>query len=236
VIGLRDRLAAGLARAGVSPDALSWLGLGWSIAAGACLALGASWAAALCLLAGGAMDVLDGATARIAGRSSAAGALLDSTLDRVSDAVVYLGCALHYALAGNVTLVALAFSAQASGLFVSYVKARAENLVEDCGSGYWQRGERCVLFLAAALVGHVPAGLWLLGTAPALTARSRFAAGRRLLRGQDPRPETPGTWERGSPAYLGLTLACLGFVVAGPWLHPAIAGASDPLRSWLGQP
>jgi CDP-diacylglycerol--glycerol-3-phosphate 3-phosphatidyltransferase len=238
VVRLRNRWAAGLARAGVSPDALTWLGVAWSIAAAACLALGASrgssplvWAAALCLLAADAMDMLDGATARAAGRSSAGGALLDSTLDRVSDTVVFLGCALHYALAGNVTLVALAFSAQASGLFVSYVKARAENLVEDCGGGYWQRGERCALFLFAVLLGHVPAGLWLLGTLPALTARSRLAAGRRQLRGQGAGPGS--TWERGSLPYLGVTLACLLFLALGPRLHPAVAGASDPLRSWL---
>lgn len=238
VVRLRDRWAAGLARAGVSPDTLSWLGLGWSTAAAACLALGASngstlvWAAAVCLLLAGAMDMLDGATARAAGRSSASGALLDSTLDRLSDSVVYVGCALHYALEGHVTLVALAFSAQASGLFVSYVKARAENLVDDCGGGYWQRGERWSLFLGAALFGHVPAGLWLLGTAPALTARSRLVAGLRQLRGHDPRPVAPA-WERGAPAYVGFTLACVAFLALGPRLHPAFAGASDPLRSWL---
>ena len=61
----------------------------------------------------------------------------------------------HFAWYGNITYVVLSIAALGNAVLISYVKARAENLVDHCGVGAWQRGERCVVFLFAAFVGYL---------------------------------------------------------------------------------
>ena len=76
-----------------------------------------------------AMDVLDGAVARMGRLESGFGAVLDSTLDRLSDSAVFMACAVHFAWTGNVTYVCLSLMALANAYPISSVKARAENVV-----------------------------------------------------------------------------------------------------------
>jgi CDP-diacylglycerol--glycerol-3-phosphate 3-phosphatidyltransferase len=252
---LRDAAAAALALRRVRPGALTWGGLILALGAGACLAVGAGhgapWAAraevrswwpvvgALLLLCSGAMDLLDGPLARAGRRETCVGALLDSTLDRCSDGAVFLGCAVHFAAAGNATLVLLSGLAIGGSLLVSYVKARAETMIESCGAGYWQRGERVLLFAAAVLCGHVPAGLWLLGLGPWLTVRRRLRDAAAVLAGRPPRAagalaKRLFLWRhpRGSLGYDLWTLALVAFVLVAPALWPGFAGA-DPLGAVL---
>src|SRR5689334_14223943 len=74
------------------------------------------------------LDMVDGAVARATGTAGPTGALLDSTLDRISEAVV-LGGVLVYALhRGSEEQATLAFAAVVGSLMVSYVRARAEGL------------------------------------------------------------------------------------------------------------
>ncbi len=254
----RDALARGLLRLGATPNALTVLGCLLTCAAAACLVVGAghvppwqradagisqSWyplIAASILLLAFAFDVLDGAVARVGGMTTPFGAVLDSTLDRISDMALFGGCALHFAWHGNVTYVALSIAALSNAVMISYVKARAENLVDHCGVGSWQRGERCVLFLFAAIVGHIPAALWVLGTFPFFTAvrRLRHAhrrAGQRTL-------ERPSGWRwfvqpwrhrRASPGYVLASAALFAFVLLGHRVWPLMGPDADPLRAVL---
>ncbi|MHC4416483.1 MAG: CDP-alcohol phosphatidyltransferase family protein [Planctomycetota bacterium] len=251
----RDAVAGALVAAGVSPNVLSWVGFVMACGAAVCFGAGAghalpwegaraavaSWwpiIGAVFLAASGSVDMLDGALARRGRLQSDFGALLDSTLDRLSDLVIFLGCAIHFALAGNVTLVVLSILAIGSGFLVSYVKARAENLVDRCSVGYWQRGERLVIFVVAALVGHVPAGLWLLAVGPMFTVARRVRHGYVLLSGTGGRD--PDGWgqrlaiwhsPRGSLGYDLCTALLVGFVLVAPWIHPVFTGSADPLRT-----
>lgn len=243
---LRDAIARRLVALGATPDALTWTGAGLALAVGACLAVGAghaapwepglghasAWplAAAAFMLLAGAMDVLDGAVARVGGRASRYGAFLDSSLDRLGDLLPFLGCAVHFAVIGNATMVALAFAAAMHAQLISYVKARAENFVPGCGVGYWQRGERYVYLLCAAALGRVPSILWVLGTLPAFTVLARLRHAGALLRD---RPPPPDRFRRGRPAY---DVACAVQGVAAfvaPWIHPWFAGNGDPLGALL---
>jgi CDP-diacylglycerol--glycerol-3-phosphate 3-phosphatidyltransferase len=169
-------LVPALARLGVTPDMVSWAGLGLAIACGACLAVGAShtlplggpkpdaswWPVLAGLMLGlsALADLLDGDLARARGAGSRFGALLDSTLDRFGDAAILTGCALHFAALGNVSYVLLACLGLTVTIQVSYVKARSETLVEapKRSVGYWQRGERMVALLCACFLGHVDRG------------------------------------------------------------------------------
>ncbi len=112
-------------------------------------------AGALVLL-GGVFDILDGQVARASGLSSVFGSFYDSTLDRISEIVVFLGI---FSLYGGghpdfeypwmVYTVALAM---AGSLMVSYTRARAEALGLDCNVGLMQRPERVVLIGVSSLL------------------------------------------------------------------------------------
>ncbi|MDW7672626.1 MAG: CDP-alcohol phosphatidyltransferase family protein [Bacillota bacterium] len=91
-----DRVAERLHRAGFTPDQITLAAFAMGIAAG--FFISRHWmAAALAFLwLSGILDVLDGTVARLSGRSSAIGALMDLILDRMVEAAVILG---FYALA-----------------------------------------------------------------------------------------------------------------------------------------
>jgi CDP-diacylglycerol---glycerol-3-phosphate 3-phosphatidyltransferase len=271
IAAARDAVARRLIRIGATPNRITLVGFLVTCGAGYCLARGASqsvpyfsfggatgsgwWpalAAALLLLAG-ACDMLDGAVARVGRMGSRSGAVLDSSIDRLSDMAIYIGCFLHFALLPrpNITYQVLAVIALCNGVLISYVKARAENLIEDCSVGYWLRGERFAAILIGCTVGHVPAVLWQMAISCAFTVWRRMPFAHSVLRATDagrplpPRGPHPGwrgaiqLWRRprGSVAYDLVTGAHIAYIVVAPGVWPVLrasgAGA-DPLRDWLG--
>src|SRR5262245_48385485 len=101
--GVTDRARAflqpavrGLVRMGVTADGLTLAGFFLSLPAGALFAAHRFGSGAIALVVCGLCDALDGSVARATGKSSRAGAFLDSTLDRYSELAVHLGLLLHY--------------------------------------------------------------------------------------------------------------------------------------------
>jgi CDP-diacylglycerol---glycerol-3-phosphate 3-phosphatidyltransferase len=145
-----------LVRHRVHPNLLTTLG--FVVTAGAGLAFHwqyVSWAGFLMLL-GGLFDILDGRVARLTGLGSKFGAFYDSTLDRISEIVVYLGIVSLYNAQfrtdpADVGMIYLVMLAMAGSLMISYTRARAEALGLDCRVGLMQRAERVVLIGGAAL-------------------------------------------------------------------------------------
>jgi CDP-diacylglycerol--glycerol-3-phosphate 3-phosphatidyltransferase len=125
-------------------------------------------------------DLLDGTIARLSEKGSNAwGALLDSTLDRLTDAVI-LGSVLWYLIAQDDPLVPLVLSTIVLGFLISYIKARAESLGIDCNGGFAERTERLIIVLtttgfAGLGFGYVMAiGFWLLAIASFITVVQRL--------------------------------------------------------------
>ena len=148
-----NALARLVAQTGITPNALTLISLAPAIAAGV-LAAGAHffWAAVL-MLASGLFDILDGALARQTGRASRFGALLDSSLDRLSDAAVPLGLVLVYAPHGPAVMVpALAVL---SGYTISYVRARAEGLRFELPRLWLRREDRMAVMVLALVLAPV---------------------------------------------------------------------------------
>jgi CDP-diacylglycerol--glycerol-3-phosphate 3-phosphatidyltransferase len=144
-----------LAYHGVTPNALTYSALFMALASGVAAALGWFLAAAVCLLISGAFDLLDGIVARAAQLSTRFGALLDSTVDRLADALPLLGMVVacsRTALASAVLVLAMM-----TGFAVSYVRARAEGLGIQLPPLFMRRAERVVLLLVALLVGSITA-------------------------------------------------------------------------------
>jgi CDP-diacylglycerol---glycerol-3-phosphate 3-phosphatidyltransferase len=93
----------------------------------------------LLILLGGFFDILDGRVARLTKLGSKFGAFYDSTLDRISEIVVFLGILSLYNSyrqeLGDVGMIYLVMLAMAGSLMISYTRARAEALGLDCRSG-----------------------------------------------------------------------------------------------------
>ncbi len=257
----RDALARGLIALRVTPNHLSAAGLLLTLVAAGALLRGAGqdwgqtpagrwpapvWAGVFLVLAA-ACDMLDGAVARLGRLGSAIGTVLDSTLDRAGDLVIYLAIAAHFAWRGNVTHAVLAVVALANSNLISYVKARAENLIPDCSVGYWLRGERFAALLIAAFSAHVPGVLWQQAISPAFTVLRRVRWTVLVLEARrtghpDPQAGPSAGWRgwlhpwrfpRGSLPYDLVTGTNIAYIVFGQWLWPALDGRWDPLRSWL---
>jgi phosphatidylglycerophosphate synthase len=127
-----------LASHGVTPNALTYAALSMALASGVAAALGCYLIAAACLLVSGAFDLLDGIVARAAHLSSRFGALLDSTVDRLADALPLLG--LVIACSQTALASAVLVSAMMTGFAVSYVRAHAPR--RACGAAPFGSGSR----------------------------------------------------------------------------------------------
>jgi CDP-diacylglycerol--glycerol-3-phosphate 3-phosphatidyltransferase len=180
--GIRDgarKIMAGVARGavalGLTPNAVTVLGLVPAVAAGAAFASGQVRLGGLFLLISGMMDMLDGAVARVAENESKFGALLDSTIDRYAEITVYLGLAILYRDSAALIGVILALS---GSLMVSYVKARAEGLGLTCNIGLLQRPERLIILMVGAFLGPG----YLVWAIYIIAVLANFTAFERLMR------------------------------------------------------
>ena len=177
----------GLARAGVTPDAVTLTGTLGAVASAAFLiGNGQLFWGAFTVTVFVLLDMLDGALARARGGGSLFGAVLDSTGDRASDAAIFASLAWWFSGAGdNRLLVLLSLVCLVLGVLTSYVKARAEGVGLSADVGIVERTERLILVLTGAgLTGlgvpyalHV--GLWVLLVGSAVTVGQRFVAVRR---------------------------------------------------------
>jgi CDP-diacylglycerol--glycerol-3-phosphate 3-phosphatidyltransferase len=175
-----------LAALGVTPLALSLAGLLGNLVAGVLIAEGALVTGGVVTSFASALDILDGALARATGSASRTGAMIDSVLDRVSEAAV-LGGVLAYALGrGDDEQAMLAFIAVVGSLLVSYVRARGEALGLTLTDGLFTRPERVFLLCAALIFGFLRVGLWLLAVLTVLTAFQRLMLAVRALRAEPP--------------------------------------------------
>ncbi len=206
IAAARDAVARQLVRIRVTPNTLTLLGIVITIGAAMCYAMGPSqgkfaWnldpdaaANGFLLLAGGlillasACDMLDGAVARIGGKKTKFGAFLDSSIDRISDFAVYAGIAAFYARQdpANVLFVLLSMMAFFNSFMISYTRARAEDIIESCSVGYWQRGERSAAILIATFAHNIPALVLQQAILPAFTVYRRMAHTRAVLAGKRP--------------------------------------------------
>ena len=125
-------------------------------------------------------DLLDGTIARLSAKGSNAwGALLDSTLDRLTDAVI-LGSVLWYLISEDDALVPLVLATIVLGFLISYIKARSESLGIECNGGFAERTERLIIVLtttgfAGLGVPYIMGiGFWVLAIASLLTVLQRL--------------------------------------------------------------
>jgi len=174
-----------LARTPVTPNTITWFGFLLAVSAAALIVRGHLVAAGFVVLVAGFLDIVDGALARHTSQLTRFGAVLDSTLDRLSEAMLLLGILGLFLLTEEQPVlftslakewsVLLIFIALISSSLVSYIRARAETLGMECQVGLFTRGERVIVLVL---------GLWLNQLIIALAIIAVFSlitAGHRLL-------------------------------------------------------
>lgn len=173
--GLLTDIAAVVARTGLTPSMLTWLGVAFSAFTAWVLSRGAFMAGGVLVLVAGFFDALDGSLARATGRVSAFGAFLDSTLDRLAEAVLYLGLLVFFAgQPGSRQEIVLTYLTIVGSLMVSYTRARAEGLRFECKVGLFTRFERVLVLSLGLIFAQIRVALWILAAGSFLTAFHRM--------------------------------------------------------------
>lgn len=159
-VRLLNPVVEALVRRRVHPNIISTIGFFVTLAGAAIIFAQSLVLGMTVFLLGGMMDILDGRVARETGLASKFGSFYDSTLDRVSEIVVYFSLYAYFRPLPDFWWVGyVVIAAMVGSLMVSYTRAKAEALGVDCTVGLMQRAERVVLLglggLLTPLVGAV---------------------------------------------------------------------------------
>src|SRR5207245_2647121 len=128
-----------LARGHINPNILTFVGVAINVGSGLLFGFGRFFWAGIVLIVANLFDMLDGQVARLSGRVTSYGGFLDSSLDRLSDMVVFVGLMVFYArdTEFHSTLnVFLAGAGMMGSVMISYASARAESLIPKCDVGF----------------------------------------------------------------------------------------------------
>src|SRR5512140_467654 len=86
-----DAMVRGLASIGIAPNILTTIGVTLNMGSAVLFGYGQFFWAGIVLIVANLFDMLDGNVARLTGNVTKFGSFLDSSLDRLSDMVVFLG-------------------------------------------------------------------------------------------------------------------------------------------------
>ena len=139
----------------VHPHVITFAGLLLSILAFNFFRQGLFFYAGLVVILAGMCDVLDGRLARDTKTITRFGALMDSTIDRYSEVLMFLGIAMFFHDRQSYIVYLIIFAITGS-FMVSYTRARAEGLGIDCKIGLMQRPERVTYLAIGSLLGSIP--------------------------------------------------------------------------------
>ncbi|MCB9454332.1 MAG: CDP-alcohol phosphatidyltransferase family protein [Anaerolineaceae bacterium] len=172
-----SQIGLALHRIGIHPDVLTVAGLVVVVVAAVNIANGRFQTGGLILLLGLPLDALDGAVARAMQRKGKFGGVLDSTLDRYADGLIFGGIGYAFALQGRMEYTVLALAALLGAFTVSYVRARAGEAGLSVKIGLFSRLERVAVLLVMLLIpvqGLLEIGLWVLAIGTNISGLQRL--------------------------------------------------------------
>ena len=168
-----------LAKASITPNAITWFGFLVTVFAAGLIITENLFAAGFVVLIAGFFDMLDGALARLTNQATRFGSVLDSTLDRFSEAVLLLSILVIYARGQLVAESLLVAIALLGSLMVSYIRAKAEALGIDCKAGLFTRPERVIVLALGLLLSQINYALTI--ALVIIVFFSFFTIGQRLF-------------------------------------------------------
>jgi len=188
---LASRSVSSLARTRITPNVLTTTGVSLCLVAAVLVPfedradkLLVYWLAAAIFVVGSLLDILDGALARVGGKSTPFGAFFDSTTDRVGEGAMLAAIALVFSRHGQDWAVVIAVAAVVGSFLVSYTRARAEALGLKGDVGLGSRAERVVLITAGLVFapwGGLPWAIVALAATAWLTVVQRILHVRKQL-------------------------------------------------------
>ena len=163
-----------LSRIGVRPNTLTFINLALSLVAAYVVAIGHFFIGGLLIVLSGLFDLLDGALARFSEETTKFGAILDSVVDRISEAAVLFGLVVWYISQGTTLEIWLILGIIISSFLVSYIRARAEGLGLQCQVGLFTRAERVIVLAIGLLINQVFIALCILVLFTSITVAQRL--------------------------------------------------------------
>ena len=152
---ITDPIVGILSKSGITPNALTLINLALNIGAAYVIATGHFIIGGILVLVSGLFDLLDGALARSTKQTTKFGAILDSTVDRISEAALLCGLLIWYISQGASLEIVLIFAVLIGSFLVSYIRARAEGLGWQCQVGLFTRAERVIVLAIGLLINQI---------------------------------------------------------------------------------
>jgi archaetidylinositol phosphate synthase len=175
-------VAKGIASTGITPNQITIIGFLVSLVAAYFFFASQQFWGGIFILITGFFDVLDGAVAKITGKVSKWGGVLDSSLDRYSDLII-----IGAIILGGLCDPLWGILAMIGSVMVSYVRARSElEGVKMAGVGIMERAERLLILVVAALLGYTWAGIILLAILTNFTVLQRLYHAHKGLKNPSP--------------------------------------------------
>lgn len=164
-----------LRRTGLTPDHLTVVGLLVGVGAAVAIGAGSLRLGLLLVVLAAVPDLLDGALAKASDQASQRGAFFDSTIDRITDALLLGGIAWYLASNESPHMAILPFAVASVSSLISYQRAKAESLGIEAKGGLMERAERIIAICIGLLFEEllVPI-LWIMLVLTSITAIQRF--------------------------------------------------------------
>ena len=179
-----EPMARFISATGVSPNVITVIGFLLMVGVAVVLAWGHLLLGGILITAVALFDAVDGTLARMMGRTSRFGAFLDSTLDRFSEAVIFLGLFIYLSGQNQKLELLLIYATVVGSLMVSYARARAEGIGVPLKEGLFTRFERVFLLVVGLLFNQLTFVLWVLAIFSNLTAIQRMYLVWRITGGE----------------------------------------------------
>ncbi len=145
--GILDPIGAFLNRTGLTPNAITLLGLAGTTIGAYIIAQGKMTWGGIVLFISVLVDAFDGTMARLRGEPSDFGGFVDSVSDRYAELITFGGLLYYFLSKEDYPGVMVSFAAAAGSVLVSYVKARAEGLGFTAKVGILTRVERYIVLI-----------------------------------------------------------------------------------------
>jgi len=166
----------GMARIGLTPNAVTLIGLAWTFVCVWLVVIGHRTMAGIVMIPAWFLDIFDGALARVTNRVTPWGGFLDSVCDRIGDGALLAAIAsLGWRYRQPKILVAGLVAMIVTSL-VPYARAKAEALGYKVASGPGERAERAILISAGLILHLEVAAMWVLTALCLITFAGRCAA------------------------------------------------------------
>jgi CDP-diacylglycerol--glycerol-3-phosphate 3-phosphatidyltransferase len=180
-----EPLARFISRTGISPNVITVIGFLLMVGVAYVLARGYLVLGGLLIIAAALFDAIDGTLARMMGRTSRFGAFLDSTLDRFSEAIIFLGLFIYLIGQDQKIELILIYATVVGSMMVSYARARAEGIGVPLKDGLFTRFERIFILVVGLLFNQLTLALWVLAIFTNFTAIQRMYLVWRITGGEE---------------------------------------------------